>query len=468
MDNNIILDVDSYKSGHYLMYPPGAEAIYSYIEARLGHYENLVWYGALASLLDKLSQKITMDMVEEANSVLTTHGEPFPYQGWKYVVEELKGRIPLRIRALSEGSIVPVSIPLMTIESTCPEAFWMPGWMETMLMRVWYPTTVATRSKYIKGIIYEYLQKTSEDPDAEINFKLHDFGSRGVSSRESANIGGSAHLINFMGTDTVTALGFIKKYYGENMAGFSIPAAEHSTITSWGKEREKVAYYNMVSQFGKPGGLVAVVSDSYNIYDAVEYIWCSLELQEYIKSKGCTVVIRPDSGHPATVVNRILDIMKAKIGMTQNSKGFWVLPAHMRIIQGDGVDESSIQEILSTMARNGYSASNIAFGMGGALLQKLDRDTMSFAQKCSAIKINGTWQEVSKNPVGDSDKKSKPGLLDVYEGTSGKLNVRTSYDYESYTDKLKYSAMQEVFFNGEVKNTSNWTQIRERANNGKL
>jgi nicotinamide phosphoribosyltransferase len=459
MTENLILDTDSYKSSHFLQFPPGTEAIYSYIEARSGHYENLVWYGALASLLDKLSQKITIDMVEEANSVLTVHGEPFPYQGWKYVVEELNGDIPLRIRALPEGSIVPVSIPLMTIESTCPKAFWMPGWFETMLMRVWYPTTVATRSKYIKGIIYEYLQKTSDDPDGEINFKLHDFGARGVSSRESANIGGSAHLINFMGTDTVSALGFIKKYYGENMAGFSIPAAEHSTITSWGKENESIAYGNMIAQFGKPGSLVAVVSDSYNIYEAVEKIWCSEIFQTVIKDKGCTIVIRPDSGHPATVVNRILDIMKAKIGMTQNSKRFWVLPAHMRIIQGDGIDESSIQEILSTMARNGYSASNIAFGMGGALLQKLDRDTMSFAQKCSTIKINGSWQKVSKNPIGDSGKKSKAGKVDTFIDEKGRYGWRVDSSIGIWN-----SAMQEVFLNGEVKNMSNWAQIRERAN----
>lgn len=157
--DNLILDVDSYKSGHYLMYPPGSEAMYSYIEARAGHYENLVFYGALASLLDKLTTKVTMDMVEEANSVLTAHGEPFPYQGWKHVVDKLEGRIPLRIRALSEGSIVPVSIPLMTIESTCPEAFWMPGWFETMLMRVWYPITVATRSKYIKGNRMKFVRR---------------------------------------------------------------------------------------------------------------------------------------------------------------------------------------------------------------------------------------------------------------------------------------------------------------------
>lgn len=459
---NLLLDVDSYKSSHFMQFPPNTEATYSYIEARGGHYENVLWYGALAYILDKLTTKITMDMVEEAKEVLTHHGEPFPYEGWKYVVEHLNGCIPLRIRALPEGSLIPTGIPLMTIESTCEQAFWMPGWIKTQLMRVWYPTTVATRSHYIKGIIHEYLEKTSDDPKNEINFKLHDFGARGVSSRESANIGGSAHLINFMGTDTVTTLQFIKKYYGESMAGFSIPAAEHSTITSWGKDCEVLAYQNMINQFGKPGDLVAVVSDSYNIYDAVEKIWCSDSMQELIKEKGCTVVIRPDSGYPATVVNRILDIMKVHIKMTQNSKGFWILPSHMRIIQGDGVDESSIQEILSTMARNGYSASNIAFGMGGALLQKLDRDTISFAQKCSAIKINGIWQNVSKNPIGDSSKKSKAGRVDTF------LNHNNNFKWcTRLNDKVNYdlpSAMQEIFFNGEVKNISTWKQIRERAN----
>lgn len=466
---NIIVDTDSYKASHSYQLPPGTESLFSYISTRGGHYEKCLFYAALPLLLERLSTCITPSMVEEAQELITSHGEPFPYDGWMYVARELGGRIPLHVRALPEGTVVPVGMPVMTVRSTDPHVPWMNSWMETPTMRIWYPSTVATRSWHIKGIIYDYLVKTAEDPDTEIMFKLHDFGSRGVSSRESAGIGGSAHLVNFMGTDTMQALQFIRKYYGEKMAGFSIPASEHSTITSWGRDNERAAMENMVNQFGKRGSILACVSDSYNIYKAVEDIWCSPSMQDSIKSKGCTVVIRPDSGHPATVVNRVLDILDKKIGMTRNSKGFKVLPGHMRIIQGDGIDESSIQEILSTMAMNGYSASNIAFGMGGALLQKLDRDTMSWAMKCSAIKINGKWQDVWKDPVDDRGKASLRGLVDTKFIIDDKYAIGTQGFIESDEGGDVFpSAMEDVYYSNSdaelfIKTDHNFTAIRERA-----
>ncbi len=151
---------------------------------------------------------------------------------------------------------------MVQVENTDERMPWLTTWVETALLRsVWYPSTVATLSFKCKEILYRGLLETSEDPAGQIPFKLHDFGARGVSSAESAALGGMAHLVNFSGTDTMEALEAAMAWYGADVAGFSIPAAEHSTMTSWGREREVDAYRNMLVQFGRPNALVAVVSE---------------------------------------------------------------------------------------------------------------------------------------------------------------------------------------------------------------
>lgn len=302
------------------------------------------------------------------------------------------------------------------------------------------------------------MSETADDADAEIAFKVHDFGSRGVSSQETAAIGGAAHLVNFMGTDTITALILHRRFYRAEMAGFSIPAAEHSTITSWGKENEAQAYRNMLKQFAKPNALVAVVSDSWNIFNAVEKIWGEQLKQEVIDS-GATVVIRPDSGEPTEVVSKIARLLSEKFGFDVNSKGFKVLK-NVRIIQGDGVNQDSIREILQRLKFEGFSASNIAFGIGGSLLQKVNRDTLKFAYKCSAIVTNGELREVYKQPITDSGKNSKRGRLDLIL-KDGKYETVKIQNPE--TIAAENSVLQTVYENGEFLIDDNLDEIRKRA-----
>ncbi|TAM96614.1 MAG: nicotinate phosphoribosyltransferase [Rhodanobacteraceae bacterium] len=406
---NLILDTDSYKASHWLQYPPGVDATFFYLESRGGVYERTLFFGLQSILKEYLSRPVTAVMVEEAKTFFAAHGEPFNEAGWRHIVDEHAGKLSLRIRAVPEGMVVPTHQALMTVESTCPDCFWVPSYVETLLMRVWYPVTVATISWHVKQTIREFLDKTSDDAAAQIPFKLHDFGSRGVSSAESAALGGMAHLVNFKGTDTVLGVLAAREYYGEAMAGFSIPAAEHSTITAWGKDRELDAYRNMLRQFAKPGAIVACVSDSYDLFHAIEAMWGGALREEVINS-GATLVVRPDSGDPAEVVHRTLSMLNAAFGSTVNAKGYRVLN-HVRVIQGDGVNPDSIRLILERITHARYSADNIAFGMGGALLQKLDRDTQKFALKCSAARIAGKWTDVYKDPVTDHAKASKRGRL---------------------------------------------------------
>ena len=319
---------------------------------------------------------------------------------------------------------------------------------------------------YLKKLIYSYLEKTADDPDNEVLFKLHDFGARGVSSAESAAIGGAAHIVNFRGTDTIVAMRLLRNYYNHEVSAYSIPAAEHSTITSWGRENETEAYRNMLVQYAKPGGMLAVVSDSWDIYNAVEKIWGDTLRQEVIDS-GATVVIRPDSGDPQEVVSKVTNLLAEKFGTTSNSKGYKVLN-NVRVIQGDGVNPQSIAAILESLELQGFSATNIAFGMGGALLQKVDRDTLKFAFKCSAIQIGGEWRDVYKDPVTDHGKRSKRGRLDLIkiDDEGGNRRYETIRLDEVGRDGAPVrTAMHTVFQDGEIYYTGDESleRIRERA-----
>lgn len=411
---NNILATDSYKASHFRAYPPGATAMYSYFESRGGDYDKTVFFG-LQYLIEKyLYVPVWAKDIGTAEAFFATHGERFNEAGWHRIME--LGYFPIRITAVPEGSVVPVHTPLFTVESTDPETFWIVSYLETMFVRLWYPITVATRSWHIKRMIMRYLAETSDgNPTEEVLFKLHDFGARGASSAETAAIGGAAHLVNFRGSDTVEGIDMANRYYRCDMAGFSIPAAEHSTVTMWGRDGEFDAYRRMLSEFAKPGALVAVVSDSYDIWNAIGNGWCG-ELLDDVRKSGATVVIRPDSGYPTDVVLDAVAMIGDKCGTTRNKKGYKMLPPYFRLIQGDGVSEKMIEEILLCMKASGWSASNIAFGMGGELLQKMNRDTNKFAFKCSAACVDGQWRDVSKSPVGDLGKASKAGRVEVPGG----------------------------------------------------
>ncbi len=457
---NRIIDTDSYKASHWLQYPPQTELVHSYLESRGcdRDWSETVFFGLQYILKRYFLERFTREMVEEAREVITAHGEPFNYEGWTRLIAKHGGRLPLIVRAVPEGSVVPLRNVLMTVENTDPEFFWLTSWFETQLMRIWYPCTVATQSFQIKRDVYRFLSETADDPDAEIGFKVHDFGARGVSSQETAAIGGAAHLVNFFGTDTMAALLIHRDFYNTPMAGFSIPAAEHSTITSWGRGNEAEAYRNMLRNFAKPGALVAVVSDSWNIFEAVEKIWGETLRREVVDS-GATVVIRPDSGEPVEVVSRVARILGEKFGTDVNTKGYKVL-RNVRIIQGDGVNQQSIRAILERLKAEGFSASNVAFGIGGALLQKIDRDTLKFAYKCSAIVTDGKLIEVYKQPITDAGKNSKRGRLDLVHRNGLFETVKLEAPGLS---SLADSAMRTVYRDGELLIDDDLATIRDRS-----
>ena len=466
---SLILKSDSYKFTHNPQYPKGTTKAISYLESRGGIFDNTVFYG-LQFLLKKHFEGVvvTRQDVDKAKKIIDNHIGPniFNYEGWLRIVNVHGGKIPIRIKAVPEGTVLKTSNVLMTVENTDEELPWITNFCESILLQLWYPITVSTLSREIKKNIIKYLKKTTSYSKEEIQnlckFSLNDFGYRGASSDESAAIGGSAHIVNFSGSDNISAIDLIMTYYNtDEMLAFSIPASEHSTITSWGEENEVKAYENMLDAY--PTGIRACVSDSYNILRACEELWGG-KLREKVLNLNGRLVIRPDSGDPVQTLKKVFHILWDKFGGRTNSKGFKVLDDHVRVIQGDGVNYESIIEILDMMVEEGFSAENIVFGMGGALLQKVDRDTQKFAFKCCSITINGEERDVQKHPLEvdkygniiQSFKTSKKGHLKLVKTANGFETIQNSKDDEG-------DVMVKVFENGHLLVDYTFDEIRQRA-----
>lgn len=453
-DINILALTDSYKVSHYRQYPAGTTRVLSFFESRGGRYDEVLFFG-LQYIIKKylVGQVVTEEKIEEAKSLFAAHFGTsllFNEKGWRHILEKHQGRLPIVINAVPEGTRIPTSNVLVTVMNTDPEVPWLTNYIETLLVQVWYPTTVATQGWNMKQTILCYLEETGT-PE-QIDFKLHDFGFRGSTTVESAGLGGAAHLVNFKGTDTLEALLVARRFYEEPMAGFSIPAAEHSTITSWGRDNEVTAFRNMLEQY--PTGLVAFPGDSFNIYRACEVLLGEILRDVVLRREGVTIV-RPDSGDPLEVIPRILEILGEKFGYEVNEKGYKVLNPKIRVIQGDGIDYLTLGEILEVMKKAGWSADNIAFGSGGGLLQKIDRDTQKFAFKCCAIEIEGEWRDVIKDPITDPGKKSKAGKLALVKEKGAYKTVPAQYGLDN--------VLKPVFWDGVLLVEQTLAEIRERA-----
>lgn len=376
-----------------------------------------MFYGLQYILNKYLKGKVvTKEKIQEAKEVYKEHfqDDVFNEKGWNYILEKYDGHLPIEVKAVPEGFVIPRGNVLFTVENTDPECYWLTNWIETILVQSWYPITVATNSREQKKILAKYLLETSGNLDG-LEYKLHDFGYRGVSSQETAGIGASAHLVNFKGTDTVAGIALIKKYYGtkDPVPGYSVPAAEHSTITAWGKDHEKDAFEHIVTQFSSVP--VSVVSDSYDIYNACEKIWGE-DLRHLIVSRSteAPLIIRPDSGNPLDTVLKVLDILGKKFPVTENSKGYKLLPPYLRVIQGDGVDINTLQEV-----------------------------------------------NVFKDPVADPNKRSKKGRLSLHRTPAG--NFVTLEEGKGDLEEYGHDLLHTVFKNGKVTKSYSFDEVRKNA-----
>lgn len=452
MVDNFFLSTDAYKLTHHAQYPPGTQHIHSYLEARGDGTEDVVFFG-LQGLLSAIEGEYLWysgNLLEAWDKSQHVFGHDyFNLRGWHRLLGEHEGGLPIEVRAVPEGTVVPTGNVLMTVENTDPLAPWLTNWIETRLMQVWYPTTVSTRSWRIKRLIGHYAKMCGS---VVTPFHLNDFGFRGVSSMQSAAIGGAAHLVHFQGTDNLAGIEWLQEHYGADHPGQSVMATEHSTTTSWGGPDREFAFLEHLLEIAPPDAIVSVVADSYDFERFVsEYI--GTRLKERILARPGQVVVRPDSGNPPTMALKACEILWEKFGGRENKRGYKVLDPHVGVIYGDGINEESIRHILELVTyTNGFSTDGIVFGMGGALLQDVTRDTHSFAFKASAIQVNGEWRDVWKRPATDPAKNSKRGRLALVQQPGGHLTTLRMDSLNQLPSDLKDAAdlLRPVYRNGEI------------------
>lgn len=463
--NNFLLKTDSYKLTHWLQYPEGTQGVFSYFECRKGStFNSFPWFGLQFVLLSHLVGKVfTEKDILEAEMIAKHHfgsANLFNKQGWYELLERHGGKLPVRIRALPEGTIVKPGVALFTIEGTDEDRFpWLVNPLETLTMQTWYPTTVCALSYNVKKLISKYLKVEKESEDM-LSFMLQDFGFRGASSFESAGIGGAAHLVNFLGTDTLAAMENAHNFYGAPWEGlaYSVPATEHSVMTAGGREYEEPLVGRLLKMY--PTGSLSTVADSYDVYNFTSEI-IGTKYHDEIMARDGVVVVRPDSvtpqhPDPATEMVELAYRLWDKFGGHVNEAGYKVLDKHVRLLWGDGIDITGIENIMYSMHYSKFSVTNIAcFGMGGGLLQKVNRDTQRCALKASAQKRDGVWHDCFKEPL-DVTKKSLRGRLKTIRNASGELEtVREEAEGKD--------EMITVFENGELVNFQTFAEIRARA-----
>lgn len=441
---NVILSADSYKYSQTMaVYPVGTEAMYSYIEPRVKG-QMMVPLGVSMYIEDWLSEPITKYDINEAEELMSTHGEPFDRPVWEHIRNKYGGHLPLTIRGIPEGLPVESSTGIVSVLCEDMKCANVASFIETALQRsVWYPTTIATQGLQMYQNL-DWLYTHYSDNKGNIHYALNDFGSRGATSFESSVAGGLGHLVYFSGTDNVAALQGARHYYGAKVAvGHSVPASEHSVQCAYGIDNQRGYLKAMLDTYAKPGSIVSIVLDGYDVYREANLL-CT-EFKEQIVKSGAKVVFRPDSGDMFEVVPRLLKMQEDAFGFKMNSKGKKVMN-NVGIIQGDGINPTTGMMLMQRVVDLGYAPECVVLGSGGGLLQSVTRDTYKFAQKTSAMKINGVWVDTVKNPITDPGKKSKGGIQDTSEFVTyydhGERPFRSTWD-SIQANAMKYNRWQD-------------------------
>jgi nicotinamide phosphoribosyltransferase len=498
--DNPIMMTDSYKLTQFNMFNDAEPdengnmqrltKMYAFIEPRKGARDPYVIVAGTAAIADKLAYtRVTMQHVIEAVHFCAAHFSTPDHDGryhfnplpWLKVVLEHNGCLPFRLSALHEGMIVPIATPICVIESTDEDCAQLVSHFEGLIQKAyWYPTTVATNALGFSSQIKRALQITTtpEIMNVWLPFSLQDFGYRGCTSEEAAIIGGSSALYVTMGSDTVPAIVHTMNTMGGKMPGYSVAACEHNQAFSRGKDGEFKFIKNLLNVY--PTGLLSVVADTFDMRNHIETI-SKGEIRDLIMARDGTYVIRPDSQFlneddtemsPAETVSEIFKILARNLAefITVNEKGFKILPKQYKIIYGDGLSISKIRAILDMMIADGWCATNIVFGVGGNLLQNVNRDTFRFAMKSSQQEYEITnvdgrvWKDTRDVGKETPGKQSKKGRFHI-SLIDGKIECNDINDPRVAGIP---NMLERYYENGNVcKSVGNIDEIRERVNAGR-
>ncbi|MDU8925541.1 nicotinate phosphoribosyltransferase [Pasteurellaceae bacterium LIM206] len=466
---------DFYKVSHRAQYPEGSEVIYSTFTPRSNkqypQVKRVVSFGFQAFIIKYLINYFNLNFFSRPRNEVVTEYTAFIKRTLNMTnsgehIGELHdlGYLPLRIKAIPEGKSVAVHVPVMTIENTHPAFFWLTNYVETLInVSLWLPMTSASVARMYYLTLQRFARETCDDMN-HIPFQAHDFSMRGMSSLESVETSGAAHLIAFLGTDTIPAISFVEQYYGSRqLIGTSIPASEHSVMSAHGVD-ELPTFRYLMNKF--PDSMLSIVADTTDFWHNISVNLPLLKDEIMRRPPHARVVIRPDSGDAMDILcgraqaqtrherQGLIECLWQIFGGTVNDKGYKVLDPHIGVIYGDGVHYEKMLNILNGLKAKGFAANNIVFGVGSRTYQSNTRDTLGFAVKATSIRINGVEKGIFKNPKTDDGlKKSQCGRVKV-TGLDCYVDGLTAAD--DFSDDL----LQPIFENGKLLNVTSFDQIR--------
>lgn len=477
---NPITLIDGYKVDHRRQYPPKTTRVYSNWtprSSRIPDQDHVVFFGLQYFLQKYLMEEANKFFGEKKQKVIDNYNRRINnYFGPNNIgtehIEHLweQNCFPLEFCAVPEGSLVPLRVPMFTVENTDPDFFWLVNYIETLLSStIWLPCTSATTAYRFRKLLNNYAAVTGT-PKEFVRIQGHDFSFRGLPGVEAAAMSGAAHLLSFTGTDTIPALDFLEDYYGADgtieTLGNSVPATEHSVMCAGGFETELETFNRLLDLY--PSGVVSVVSDTWDLWNVCTNILP--QLKEKVLARDGKLVIRPDSGNPADILcgdpsvvygdpveRGVIELLWEVFGGKLNKDGYRVLDPHIGVIYGDAITYDRAKEICNRLLKKGFSTENIVFGVGSFTYQYTTRDTYGFAMKATWAEVGGKAKNLFKKPVTDTGEKfSATGRLAVFPYGKDSMTVRE----KATPEEEEKSLLQPVWKDGHFFNRTNLTEIR--------
>lgn len=509
-----ILLTDGYKLGHHFQYPKGTEMVYSNWTPRSCKYfpeasEGSVVFGIQYLVKEYLIKQFNENFfnLPKEQAIKEFHDRVDNFVGISNVgIEHIKalydlGYLPIEIKALPEGSICPIRVPMMTIKNTLSEFFWLTNYLETLISSVlWLPCTSATSARLYKKELKRHAKRTSFPGDVNIGFACHDFSMRGMAGIEAAIVSGMAHMTSFCGSETIPAIRAVEEYYNadssKELVAATVPATEHSVMCAGGKEDELETFRRLICEV-YPNGIVSIVSDTWDFWQVVEDFLPKLKKE--IMARDGRVVIRPDSGDPVDIIcglrtnphfnTRIVEgryyccyapfdidseymeisegqyygayyMLGKTFGWNTTDTRFRYPSTKVGLLYGDSITLERQKQIYMRLEGASMAACNLVLGVGSFTYQFKSRDSLGFAVKATACKINGELKEIFKQPkTDDGTKNSLKGLIAIYEENG----TYVAKDCVSEAEEMA-GALEPVFVNGKLVRDTSLSEIRERVN----
>ena len=476
---NPLLLTDGYKLGHKEQYPQGTTKVYSNWTPRKSRIEGInsvVFFGLQYFIKEYLIKQFDTEFFNQPKAEVVTEYKKYVdnYLGVNYDVSHIEelhdlGYLPIEIKALPEGTEVPIRVPMFTIVNTLPQFFWVTNYLETLLSNIiWQPCTSATIAKQYKTILTKYAQETDVENLDFINWQGHDFSMRGMSGIESSILSGMGHALSFTGSDTLPVAINLEKYYNTDVTKElvigSVNATEHSVMCAGSKTDEVETFRRLLHTY--PTGILSVVSDTWDLWKVLtDYLPL---LKEEILNRDGKLVIRPDSGDPVDIIcgcehedtnvaKGVIELLWAAFGGSHNAQGYKVLNPKIGAIYGDSITTDRATQICERLKEKGFASTNVVLGIGSFTYQYNTRDTFGFAMKATYVEVNGEGRAIFKDPItDDGTKKSAKGLIKVFE-----QNGTLIYKDECTLEEEKEGLFMTVFKDGQLMQDQSLQDIRK-------